>query len=159
MGCQGKALIHPSPGEGDSSSTLTEIPFWSTLCMRLPGCASSSLISLHRCNQRVHNGSKEGIAKSHLCPEGLWTLLSQSHPCCPPHPQQPSLWCDPWGEEETQTNKQEAVKKKEQDKKKCLGLPQEGGWRRCGHELVKYSHSCHWFLMEALKALGKAEGW
>lgn len=33
--------------------------------------------------------------KSHLCPEGLWTLLSQSHPCCPPHPQQLSLGCDP----------------------------------------------------------------
>lgn len=46
-------------------------------------------------NRRLHNGSKKGIAKSHLCPEGLWTLLSQSHPCCPPHPQQPFLWCDP----------------------------------------------------------------
>lgn len=26
------------------------------------------------------------------------------------------------------------------------------------HELVKYSRSCHWFLMEALVPLGKAEG-
>lgn len=39
------------------------------------------------------------------------------------------------------------------------GLPREGGGWQCGHELVKYSHSCHWFLMEALKSLGKAEGW
>lgn len=49
----------------------------------------------------------------------------------------------------------DALKNNTQEKKQVPGLPQEGGGQ-CSHELVKYSHSCQRFLMEALKSLGKA---
>lgn len=103
---------------------------------------------------------KRAISRSHLCPEGLWIRLPQCHPYCPLHPRQPCLWCDPYGSRDTGKAKKKKINRrieKQYTGKKVPGLPEEGGGQ-CSHELVKYSHSCQWFLMEALKSLGKALG-
>lgn len=159
MGCQKKKLSSILLQERETPLPLLKYPFEALSAW---GCLDEQVQviyhSLH--NQCVHNGSKKG--KCEVSPVS-WgpmdsvisvpSMLSSSSTTTLPLVRPLG-----WRKRHKQINKRQ--RKRTRQEKKSAWVCLRGGWGWwCGHKLVKYSHSCHWFLMEALKPLGKAEGW